>query len=381
MRNLLDTSKCPKFLPTFTDQECQYYVYATDSQMNILPGICGKCKLPNAYKCVADITRIIPLSHSSIGDFSICHYLYMLKKIMGIEVRPQFLSTPMKAGILWDGVLQKHLGGNILLRGTRDNNGVKEIGIIDKYEIDDITIQKVRAIFNAYKELEMVVDPGFELQKKIDIALKINIPAVSFMAPISNTDENAINLWLSRDAQIGDNRGWLFDLMVTGFYDRKYNNYFVENKLSGRPEFYLDPFYIQSQNGTYFLADKNLEYCIQEVVQFPKQKEYTKRDESPEQLYKRVFDDVLSHPSKYFIGFDREKRVYGKKFYRGEFDLDEIKNGYKQTILEILSCRWTGNWPKRWKSCNNVLPGISCDFQSICKTGNVSETMFQIREN
>jgi hypothetical protein len=367
MRNLLDTSKCAKFKPTFDNRECATYQYAEGPGMEPSFQECGYCTLPNAYRCIADVTRFIPLSHSSTGTFLTCHYLYMLQKLLGIEVRLPFFGNALKAGKLWDTIKQKHLGADVNIKAT-----------IEEYEMDLYIVAKVRALYHAYKELEITVEPGYSLQAAAKLHYDI-LPPSSFI-PSINIGKEAINLWQDRASQSEDERRWHFPLTINGFYDRKYPNYFTEDKLSGRPEFYLDPFYIQSQNGTYFLADPNLEYCIQEVVQFPQQKELKKKEESPDQIYKRVYSDIISRPSKYFIGWNGEKKMYGKKFYRGEFNLDQIEQNYKQTVIEILSCRWTGIWQKNWKVCGNIYPGISCDFQSICKTGTMSDTMYKVRE-
>lgn len=337
--------------------------------MNIKHGICGFCKLPNAYRCIADITRIIPLSHSSIETFCTCHYLYYLTRILGIEIRPSFLSTPLKAGQLWDQTKQRQLG----------NEKINIKDTINQYEIDPITVSKVKAIFHAYKELELTVEPNYTLQAPIDFQYNITLPPSSFIPSIT-VGKEAINLWRDRLDQSEDERTWTFPLSISGFYDRKYPSYFTEDKLSGRPEFYLDPFYIQSQMGTYFLADPELECVIMEVVQFPQQREYKKKEETPDQIYKRVFDDILSRPSKYFIGYNREKKMYGKKYFRGEFNLQAIESRYKQVIIEILACRWTGNFYRNFRACNNVLPGIACDFQKVCRNENVSENIYKIRE-
>jgi len=367
MRNFLNSKICAKFSPNFKNSECSYYQYAEDSNMNQKDWECGYCKFPGAYRCVADVTRPIPLSHSSSGDFLTCHYLYYLKKILGIEKRPQFLGVPLKAGKLWDSVKQRHLGEKINIKD-----------IINEYEIDDITVAKVRAIYKAYKELEIQVHPDYQLQAKIDLKYDIVVPPSSFIPSVTMGKE-IINLWQESSKQSEDERTWKFPLSVTGFYDRKYSNYFCEDKLSGRPEFYLDPFFIQSQNSTYFLGDPNLEFCVMEVVQMPQQKEL-KKGESPEELGVRVYGDILSRPSKYFIGFDREKRMYGKKFYRGEFNLEVIENMYKQMTIELLAARWSGNFYKNFRACNNILPGIQCEFQDVCRTGNVSETKYKVRE-
>lgn len=368
MKNLLDTSKCEHFQPSFdTESECDYYQIAENDSMEPSIGECGYCKRPQSYRCVADIARLIPLSHSSVDTFLICHYLYYLKKILGIEMRPQFFGSALKAGQLWDTVKQKHLGEDVSIKG-----------IIQKYQIDEFTVNKVKAIYKAYKELGIQVEGGHSLQAKVGISIDIEVPAISFLPKIDyNTD---YNYWSMREDLEGDGRDWQFPLLVAGFYDRKYPTYFCEDKLSSRPEFYLDPFYLQSQNSTYFLADPKLEYCIQEVVLMPQQKVKKKSTESAEQLGKRIYDDILSRPSKYFLGYNRKSRMYGKKFFRGEFDLQATEDRYKQVVLEILSCRWTGNFYRNFKACNNILPGIVCDMQQICRNGNMSENMFKIRE-
>jgi len=100
----------------------------------------------------------------------------------------------------------------------------------------------------------------------------------------------------------------------------------------------------------------------------------------PEELYARVYQDILSRPSKYFLGYDRNKKKYGKKFFRQEFAIDEIKEQYKQIVLEIMSCRYTNNFYRNWKVCNNIYPGISCDFQKICRNGNMADAIYKIRD-
>jgi len=375
VRNLLSTNLCKKFQPSFDNLECDYYIPATDANFEPIHGECGYCKQPKAFRCVADVCRIIPLSHSSVSDFCTCHYLYYLKKILGIEVRPPFLSSALKAGVLWDATKQLHLGKKQSLRD-----------IINKYEIDDYTVAKVKAIYSAYKYLEIEVDPGYELQAKIDMTYDIILPPSQFVPSITVGDNHAkevVNLWKEANDQAEDERKWIFPLKITGFYDRKYSNYFTEDKLSGRPEYYTEVYPLTSQIGTYFLADPNLEHVIMEVVQFPGQKilkETKKRTEAetPDQLYERVYHEILSRPSNYFIGFNRETKRYGKKFFRNEFPLAEIVDSYPQIIIEILSCRWSNNWYKNRKACNNQY-GKVCSHLPICENQNVSENMFSIR--
>jgi len=282
-------------------------------------------------------------------------------------MRPPFFGNPLKAGRLWDILKQKHLGGEVEIIKT-----------IEEYEIPPMIVAKVRALYHAYKELEIEVDPGYELQTKINMEYEVVLSPSSFIPSISINAEK-VNLWADRRDMKSDDRTWLFPIQVTGFYDRKYPTYFTEDKLSNRPEYYLDPFYIQSQMGTYFLADPNLEYVIMEVVQFPQQKENKKNEESADEMYSRVYSDILSRPSNYFIGYDRQKNRYGKKFHRGEFDTEEIQRRYQQVVLEILSCRYNDNFYKNFQACGNVY-GHPCEFMKICMNGNVSENMFRIRD-
>ena len=115
----------------------------------------------------------------------------------------------------------------------------------------------------------------------------------------------------------------------------------------------------------------------------PQQREL-KKGETAEAMYDRIYSEILSRPSKYFITsdkvFSRERKRYGVKMYRNEFNLDAIADRYKQVVIELLSARWSNNFYRNFKSCNNILPGISCDMINICKTNAVSETMYQIRK-
>ena len=376
MRNLLDSKLCAKFQPSFDNRECDFYSYAEDESMEQISGECGFCKRPETYRCVADITRTIPQSHSSVGNFLACHYYYWLTKIIGIEIRPAHLSIPLKAGKLWDCTKQFHLG----VKEIRERDGVifkTPWDVINHYEIDPRTVAKVRALFKAYKELEIVVEPGYELQAEVNLSYDITLPPSSFI-PSINIGAEAINLWDARNQQAGDNRSWTFPLKVSGFYDRKYPTYFTEDKLSGKPEYLLDPFYIDSQCSTYFLADPKLDYCLMEVVQFPQQKDLKKKEESPEELFKRVYDDVLSHPSKYFIGWDNKKRMYGVKFFRGEFNLQAAIERYQQVTIEIQAARFSNGFYKNFRVCGNMF-NHPCEMRTICKNGNIPVEMFKIR--
>lgn len=341
-----DNSKCPKFEPNSSMTACKYYAETENELEN------GFCNHPEYYRCIATTTKVIPLSYSSVSDFLTCHHLYYLKAIRGIQELDKAKSSALKMGALWDIVLQKYLGGEI-----RDPEGKPTTipATIERYDIDPMDVAKVRGIFRAYKALEISVEPDYKLQAKIDLKIDFE-KAWGDKTPV--------------------------ELLVTGYYDRKYATSFVENKLSGRPDMYLDPYFIQSQVGTYFLADLSMDYCIMEVVRTPQLKPagQKKKEESPEEFSERVYQDAISRPSYYFIGYSSATRKYGKKYFRNEFNLEELRSRYLHIFREIFDARVMDGWYKSDKSCNNKLPGIPCDMLSVCRNSNMSESLYQIRK-
>jgi hypothetical protein len=247
-------------------------------------------------------------------------------------------------------VIGKHYGGI-----DRETGKPYDIpAIIEKYEINPRDVAKVRGLYRAYKLLEIQIDPGYELQAKID--LKIGF-----------------------DKTWGE--GTPVEVLITGFYDRKYPDHFIENKLSGRPDYYLDPFFIQSQVGTYFLADPSLQSCTMEIARTPDLKSTGRfKEESDDDYGERVYQDVLSRPSHYFLGYQQDTHKYGKKFYRTEFNLEELKARYIHILREYWEARLFGGWYKSDKSCMNALPGIQCEMLQLCRYNNLSETIYQIRK-
>jgi hypothetical protein len=329
--------RCPDFSPDSQFGACTYFDPAPDARE------CGFCKKQDTYyRCLAHNGQI-PLSHSSVQDFLTCHHLYYLKALRGIQTKDAAKSSPLKCGTLWDAVLQNHLG---------KPQDIKTI--ITKYEIGDRDVAKVRALYRAYKMLEIQIESGYELQAKIDLKLGFD------------------KVW-------GD--GYPVEVMVTGFYDRKYEKSFVENKLSGRPDNYSDPWFIESQIATYFLADPSLEYVVMEIARTPDLKSTGKfKDESPDEYSERCYQDILSRPSHYFMGYNQETHRYGRKFHREEFNLQEVKDRFIHIFREYWEARQFSGWFKNSRSCSNILPGIACDLLGVCRYNTMSEDTYQIRK-
>jgi hypothetical protein len=335
--------RCSDFCPDFKFKFCEYY----DPTSN--PQECGFCKKIGRYRCIAHRGQI-PLSHSTVQNFLTCHHLCYLQAFRGIQTRDEAKSPPLKMGALWDAVLTKHYGG--INRETGKPYNIP--ALIQKYEIGTREVAKVRSLYRAYKLLEIEIEPDYELQAKISMVIPFN------------------KVW-------GDNTP--VEVLVTGYYDRKYDDHFVENKLSGRPDFYTDPWFIQSQVGTYFLADPKLQSCTMEIARVPDLKSTKSyKDETDDEYAERCYQDILSRPSYYFLGYDVKTHKYGKKFFRTEFDLEELKNRYLHILREYWEARELNGWYKNDKSCMNVLPGIQCDMLDVCRYNNMSETQYKIRE-
>jgi len=339
------TEKCADFTPTFDSKRpCLYYIEQAGGR------ICGLCKQPDKYRCLADLgEKPLPLSHSAVQDFLTCKQLFYMKQVMGLQVRSEHLSGAIKMGVLWDAVLQWYLG----------NKDINIQNIIDEYSIHETQVAMVRGLYRAYKDLGVNVEEGGKLQ-----------------API------VVNIRDFGDGEKVWGDGMPVELLVRGFLDRKYDNYFAENKLSSRPDSYLDVFFIQSQVATYFLADPALEYCVMEVVRTPMLK-ITKAEELNEDFKgyeNRIYADIVSRPAHYFIGWDKDKRTYGKRFYRSEFNLDEVLHRYKRIFIEIHESLWCESWYRNDRACKGIMPGISCDYIGACRYNNASESVYEIRK-
>jgi hypothetical protein len=330
---------CAHFEPSNDFSQCKSYDEPEDERE------VGFCKRPDEFKCVSIIPKSLHLSQSSVNNYLTCHHLYWLKQIKGVQVKDEFKSAPLKMGTLWDKALQRHLGDKTIDMPAE----------IDKAQIDEYSLAKVKGLFKAYKQLEIHVEEGGQLQAAIDMPITFD------------------NTW---------GNGEKLELNVTGFYDRKYSNYFVENKFTSKPDNYLDPYFINSQIGTYFLADPSLDYCIMELARVPQLKSTGRnKEESADELMERIYQDAISRPSFYFIGYSAVNHTYGKKFHRSEFDLEELKSRYVHVFREIYNARIYNGFYKNEKVCLNVLPNIPCDFYSICHHGdNFNEAVYEIKE-
>jgi hypothetical protein len=161
---------------------------------------------------------------------------------------------------------------------------------------------------------------------------------------------------------------------LVGFVDRAYEDHIVESKLSLRPEFYQQKENMAYQLGTYFLCNEAWEYAVVEIVRLPSLK--IKDGEEAEAYQERIYGDIISRPAHYFLGWDRKRRTYGTRFWRSEFDLEEIYSTFCHVIHEIGDTVTRGAWYPNNLACHLPAP---CPYLPIKRSGIVSEEIFEKR--
>jgi hypothetical protein len=161
---------------------------------------------------------------------------------------------------------------------------------------------------------------------------------------------------------------------LVAYVDEAYEDCFVEHKLSFRPDFYLQKENVAYQLGSYFIANESWEYAIVKAVRVPAQR--LKDGESFEAYEERIYGDILSRPGFYFLGWDRKTRTYGTRFWRTEFDLDEIYSTYCHVLREIRETVERGSWYPNYLACHVPAP---CPYLPIKRSGVVSEEIYERR--
>jgi len=303
--------KCDLTLP------CQFY------KKHWLKGQSGKCLKPDFNYCVNDFNEnMVSISHTAKTLFTQCRYAFYLKYILGIQRREDQLSEPLLAGSIWDDYI-----GSFHSRKT---------DLI--YWPDSISEQlnaKLKALVKVHQQFVSPTTKQFKAQHWIKLSI--------------------------------DN------VQVAGAVDRAYSDHFVETKLSTRPDGYLKPHNMTSQLGTYFLSNPDWKYAIMEVTRMPGI--YFRNDETPEDYYKRIYQDIVKRPTYYFIGLNREEKEFGVRIDRNDINLERVEMEYKMVIREMRDCVKTNAYYHQYAACHDP---FECPYISICDTDTVSETLFTV---
>jgi hypothetical protein len=242
------------------------------------------------------------------------------------------LSEPVKLGIIWDEFLQHRYSG----RGFKS----RFWELVHVYDLLNESVSKIYSLIKAFIKIGMKIDlDGFiECQHEFDYI----------------------------DG----------DVVVTGFIDRAYDDHFVESKLSTRPDFYFTIHNITSQVSTYFLSNSNYEYSTIEAVRVPSLRSgYGKySDEDSESYMHRIYQDIISRPSHYFLGFNRKEKIYGKRFWRNEFPLEHIREDYRLLTKDIRRAIEDNSFYQNFMACHVPAP---CAYLPICMTGVMSDLVYE----
>lgn len=309
------------------------------------------CRMSQHFLCTLgedDITKNkggegMHLSHSSRELFIRCRYAFYLHRIKRISIRKNMMALPVKLGAIWDKYMEsRYLGTKFMERFWE---------LVDEYAIeDDMDVEKLYALIQAHRQLEM--EPQYE------------------------NEDGGIFRGCQHRFEFTDDG----DFTVIGYIDRAYTDHIVETKLTARPDFYFQIHNITSQIGTYFLSNTEYKYALIEATRLPglKTGKGKNSDESSESYRSRIVGEVLSKPSYYFPGYNRNKKTFGKKFWRGEFDMEELKLDYFHVNQDIYRAMEDGDgaFYKNRKAC--YVPG-PCSYLPICSNGSVSDEIFEIR--
>lgn len=296
---------------------CLHYIDAYNE------GEAGFCDSEKRYRCIEALKHSQPaLSHTAALAWVKCKMYFYYHYILGIRTKTEYLSDGIKRGNVWD----------TFMNGKDYKVVADEMGISNKDRV------AISALIDAYNDLEIVKPEG--------------IPQGKLSYPYNNNTVVCFVDWLMEDG-------------------------FEEWKLSASPGWYLKTENIFHQVGTYFMASDRLEYVDMKPAQMPQLKTGGQRtkyvNETDNEFYDRIYSDILARPSFYFVGYNRDTKTWGKRFFRKEFDLGYMEFMYKWLFTELRETMDRGSWYKNEGACHNP---FECDFFDICRTGVVSSNHY-----
>lgn len=318
---------------------CDKYVAGESGCEFQSDAIGGFCRLPDMFKCpVYDYFFYGTISVSQANTWMRCHRSYKHKYMDGIEVLDRMLNKNMKIGrLIHEGMEQIYSDKPVNVDYGRyfGDEDTREIGIVK------VMLDKLVTLKRPYVTIhgEEIIEPC--------------LPEEGFTVQLTDCPE------------------------IRGVIDVLYSEHFTEFKTSGNPDYYLTPHYLQSQLGTYFLSDSKLKYCTMKVIRIPQLKSSGQyKDENSDKHISRVRDDVDRRPSYYFIGLG-DNGAWGKKFWRTEFDMDEIVERYRHIMHERRLAIKRGCFYKNQTACLYPNP---CMYLQLCETGGMSELIYKYKE-
>lgn len=309
---------------------CGKYVQGDDGCEFASDARGGFCRLPDEFKCpVYEYFFYGQISVSQANTWMRCHRAYRHKYIDGIEMQDKMINRNMKIGqLIHEGAEQIYSGKPVSVDYSRyfGESDKRETGIVQ------VMIEKLSTLKRP--DEPCLPEEGFNIE----------------LPDCPN---------------------------IRGVIDVLYAEHFIEFKTSGNPDYYLTPHYLQSQLGTYFLSDPKLKYCTMKVIRIPQLKSAGQyKDEDAETYVNRVMLDVEKRPAYYFVGLT-DDGTWGKKFYKAEFDMDEIVERYRHIMRERRLAIKQKCYYKNETGCLYPQP---CMYLQLCETGGVSDLIYTYRE-
>ncbi len=298
----------------------------------------GMCKLDSMFRCTEYILHREPrLSHSGITNFLRCPQMYYYSNIMGLQVKPEFQSDPLKIGSSVDDYVTNILMGGKPTIYTVIPNGelyttmweAKAAGIINAFK-ELVDIRKVKEMYVGQKEFLLQEDGQPQVKGFIDLE------------------------------------------SVSG-------KSFIELKVGKSPAYYTQLFYIRSKLAAYFMSSEAYVSGKIWAIRVPDLKRTGKfKNESLEDYSARIYRVMMKEPTHYFPGYNRKSKNFGVKFGRAEIDLDVTRKTYRMVADWIKLSVKRGVWIKNGTGC---LHPFKCDYLPICEaSGAVSEDVYTHRE-
>lgn len=267
------------------------------------------------------------ISYSAMKSFERCPQVYYLSQIAGVEIIEE--TDLSKIG--------KYVSNVLMDKPEMDSIEEIEEGKEEKYS----WLYKAHAIIEGVKHYELDT-PLKQYEKQKEFTL------------------NQDNI-----------------LRLHGFLDFAKNDHFCKLEVTNKPEIYKDKFMISDQTATYFLSNPNYKYCNILIIKIPELK--LDKNEDILDYYERCRKDVIGRPCFYFgENFNAQEKTFGMRFYRNDFNLDDLVKKYRFICDEIKMCIDRNYWMRRKSACLCPFP---CDFKTICELdGKIPEKLYKFKD-
>ncbi|MBW2637220.1 MAG: hypothetical protein JRC86_06825 [Deltaproteobacteria bacterium] len=212
--------------------------------------------------------------------------------------------------------------------------------MVDKYQVYPTDVAKIKALARAFRKI------GFNLKA----ADAITQHRITFNG-------------------VGNH-------VISGYIDIAYEFNIAEVKFTANTGFHtkLDSNFLQQ--GTYLSGNPGWEYVDMLITQEPKlrtgQAKYS--DEDAGKYENRIYNDILSRPGFYFVGFNRKDITYGVRFWRKEFNLDYLRQVYQNALADLRHTIDNNLWYRNELQC--YVP-VKCWYYPIKRSGVVSDQLYE----